>query len=149
MNVVTLSGRLTKDPELKEATLSDKKYCRFDLAVNDPYSKKEDGKSGVDFISCICWNGIAENLCKYQKKGSLIELSGRLHTYSYDGQDGTKKYTYDVIATQIEFLGTKPKDDRPEPEYGGYGAQQTIPQQEQSYSMNIDEVTLNPSDLPF
>ena len=147
MNVVTLSGRLTKDPELKETTSSDKKYCRFDLAVNDPYSKKEDGKSNADFISCICWNGTAENLCKYQKKGSLIELYGRLHTYSYDGQDGTKKYAYDVIASQIEFLGTKPKDDRPEPDYIPKTAQEEPVQQ--SYSMNMNEVTLNPDDLPF
>ena len=64
MNQVVLTGRLTKDVELKH-TQSDKAVASFTLAV-DKYGE------GADFINCIVWGKQAENLCKYQEKGSQI-----------------------------------------------------------------------------
>ena len=74
MNVVILIGRLTKDPELKQ-TSSNLVYCRFTIAVDRPFSKD----NATDFINCVVWRKQAENLCKYQKKGNLIGVTGK-HT---------------------------------------------------------------------
>jgi single-strand DNA-binding protein len=102
MNQVILTGRLTKDPELRTTT-SDKQVASFTLAV-DKYGE------GADFINCIVWGKQAENLCKYQEKGSQIGLSGRIQTRSYEDDKGNKRNITEVVADSIEYLGTKKKD---------------------------------------
>lgn len=103
MNQVILTGRLTKDPELK-MVVNDKSVASFTIAV-DRY------KEGADFINCVVWGKQAENLCKYQEKGSLIGLSGRISTRTYDDAKGNKQYITEVIADSIEFLGSKKKEE--------------------------------------
>lgn len=102
MNQVILTGRLTKDPELR-TTQSDKQVASFTLAV-DKYGE------GADFINCIVWGKQAENLCKYQEKGSQIGLSGRIQTRSYEDDKGNKRNITEVVADSIEYLGAKKKD---------------------------------------
>lgn len=102
MNQVILTGRLTKDPELR-TTQSDKQVASFTLAV-DKYGE------GADFINCIVWGKQAENLCKYQEKGSQIGLSGRIQTRSYEDDKGNKRNITEVVADSIEFLGSKKKE---------------------------------------
>lgn len=102
MNQVILTGRLTKDPELR-TTQSDKQVASFTLAV-DKYGE------GADFINCIVWGKQAENLCKYQEKGSQIGLSGRIQVRSYEDDKGNKRNITEVVADSIEFLGSKKKD---------------------------------------
>ena len=110
-------GRLTANPEL-QYTGSKRPYCRFTIAINNNYTNNNGEKvEQADFISCVAWNSTAENLCKYQKKGSQVGVSGRLHPYTYDKDDGSKGYAYDIIVSQLEYLDSKSKDDRPEPEY--------------------------------
>lgn len=99
MNKICLVGRITKDLELK-STPSGKSVCEFTLAVNRD-------KDSADFINCRVWNAPAENLVKYQGKGSLISVAGELRTDSYEKQDGTKGYKTYVLANNIEYLGTK------------------------------------------
>jgi single-strand DNA-binding protein len=102
MNQVILTGRLTKDPELRTTT-SDKQVASFTLAV-DKYGE------GADFINCIVWGKQAENLCKYQEKGSQIGLSGRISVRSYEDDKGNKRNITEVVADSIEYLGSKKKD---------------------------------------
>lgn len=102
MNQVILTGRLTKDPELR-TTQSDKQVASFTLAV-DKYGE------GADFINCIVWGKQAENLCKYQEKGSQIGLSGRIQVRSYEDDKGNKRNITEVVADSIEFLGSKKKE---------------------------------------
>lgn len=102
MNQVILTGRLTKDPELR-TTQSDKQVASFTLAV-DKYGE------GADFINCIVWGKLAENLCKYQEKGSQIGLSGRIQVRSYEDDKGNKRNITEVVADSIEFLGSKKKE---------------------------------------
>lgn len=107
MNQVVLTGRLTKDPELRTTT-SDKQVASFTLAV-DKYGE------GADFINCVVWGKQAENLCKYQGKGSQIALSGRISTRNYEDAKGNKQYVTEVIADSIEFLGTKKEQTETNP----------------------------------
>lgn len=101
MNRVQLVGRLARDPELKQ-TQSGTPVCRFTVAVDRRYQK--DGQKKADFISCIAWSGTAEFVSRWFTKGKLIGLSGRIETGSYE-KEGTKIYTTDVIAEDVEFVG--------------------------------------------
>lgn len=104
INRVVLVGRLTKDPELKY-TPNGIASCRFQVAVNRPF--KNEGEQQTDFISCMAWRKQAENLANFMKKGNLIGLEGRIQTGSYEGQDGKRVYTTDVVADSIQFLEPK------------------------------------------
>lgn len=101
INRVVLVGRLTKDPELKY-TQSGTPMARFTVAVNR--FKKEGEEQQADFISCIAWRKQAENLANFMKKGNLIGLEGKVQTGSFDGQDGKRVYTTDIVADSVQFL---------------------------------------------
>ena len=99
MNKTILLGRLTRDPDLRFASESGKAVARFTLAVNRQFKKDE-----ADFINCIAFNKQAEVIAQYLTKGSQIALVGSIRTGSYDAQDGTKRYTTDVIVENFEFV---------------------------------------------
>ncbi|NOG26588.1 single-stranded DNA-binding protein [Lysinibacillus fusiformis] len=102
INRVVLVGRLTKDPELRY-TPNGVGACRFTVAVHRTF-KGQNGEQEADFISCQTWRKQAENLANFMKKGSLIGLEGRIQTGSYEGQDGKRVFTTDVVADSIQFL---------------------------------------------
>lgn len=105
MNRVCLVGRLTTKPELRN-TSSNIPVTRFSVAVNRTFSNK-DGQREADFINIVVWRKQAENVCNYLDKGSLVSIEGRIQTGSYDGQDGQKKYTFEVVADSVQFLESK------------------------------------------
>lgn len=95
-------GNLTRDPESK--TRSDGVLtCRFTVAVNRR-KNKETGQTTADFIPVRCSRGLAENCMKYLKKGNKISVTGPIHTYNYDDQQGQKHFVVEVEATDIDFL---------------------------------------------
>ncbi|MGE7940645.1 single-stranded DNA-binding protein [Lysinibacillus xylanilyticus] len=114
LNRVILVGRLTKDPELRY-TPNGVASCRFTVAVNRTFTKDGEEKQ-ADFIQCVAWRKQAENLANFMKKGNLIGLEGRIQTGSYEGQDGKRMYTTDVVADSIQFL---------EPRSNGTGGSQS------------------------
>ncbi|MDM5333413.1 single-stranded DNA-binding protein [Ureibacillus composti] len=114
INRVTLVGRLTKDPELRY-TPNGVPMTRFTVAVNRTFSNQQ-GEREADFISCLAWRKQAENLANFMKKGSLIGLDGRIQTGSFDGTDGKKVYTTDVITDSIQFLESKRDQHYPAPQ---------------------------------
>lgn len=99
MNKVVLSGRLTRDPELKES--GESKVTRFSLAVTRQFKRDE-----ADFINCVAFGKNAENIAKYCTKGSPLAIVGNIRTGSYD-KDGVKVYTTDVVTESFEFIGSK------------------------------------------
>ena len=108
MNKVILIGRLARDPEMR-TTASGTSVTRFTVAVSRPFTGN-GGERGTDFISCIAWRRQAENIAKYCNKGSQIAVEGRIQTGSYDGQDGSKRYTTDIVADNVTFLGSRNND---------------------------------------
>ncbi|SPU40739.1 single-strand binding protein [Lysinibacillus capsici] len=116
INRVVLVGRLTKDPELRY-TPNGIASARFTVAVNRTFSNQQ-GEREADFISCVAWRKQAENLANYQRKGNLIGVEGRIQTGSYEGQDGKRVYTTDVVADSIQFLEPR-NNGAPAPQYGG------------------------------
>jgi single-strand DNA-binding protein len=113
INRVILVGRLTKDPELK-STQSNINFCNFTLAVNRQF-KSENGEHDADFISCIVWRIQAENLAKYQRKGNLVGVEGRIQVRNYETDTGIK-YITEVVADNIQFLESK-KEEKQEHNY--------------------------------
>lgn len=105
MNKVILVGNLTRDPELITTT-NGVSLCRFSLAVQRRFAGS-DGEREADFINIVVWRAQADNCYKYLKKGSKCGVVGSLQTRSYDAQDGTKRYSTDVVADEVEFLSTK------------------------------------------
>lgn len=105
INRVVLVGRLTKDPELKY-TPSGVAMARFTLAVNRTF-KDSSGEQQADFINIVVWRKQAENTANFLKKGSLAGVEGRIQTGSYEGQDGKRVYTTDVVADSVQFLEPK------------------------------------------
>ena len=104
MNKCTLTGRLTKDVEVR-STSSGKSVASFTLAVNQGFGK--DAKA--DFIPCIAWEKWAENSAKYLAKGSLVLVEGRIQTRSYES-NGQKRNVTEVVVGYMEFLSQKPQN---------------------------------------
>lgn len=105
MNKCFLIGNLTRDPELA-TTNSGVSVCRFSLAVTRNFSNAE-GEREADFLNIIVWRGQAENCHKYLKKGSKCAVTGSIQSRSYDANDGTKRYVTEIVADNVEFLGTR------------------------------------------
>ena len=103
MNEVILSGRLTKDPEIRY-TKDGTAVGNFTLAVDRRF--KREGSPEADFPRCTVWGKTAELAEKYLKKGTKIMVTGRIQTGSYE-KDGRKVYTTDVIIDHFEFCEKK------------------------------------------
>lgn len=105
MNKVFLIGRLTRDPELRY-TGSNIPVASFSLAVNRNYTS-QSGEREADFINIVVWRKQAENVKNYLQQGSQVAIDGRIQTRTYDDKDGNKRYITEVIADNVEFLGSK------------------------------------------
>lgn len=105
MNKVFLVGRLTRDPELRY-TSSNLATMRCAIAVDRQFAR-EGEERGADFINIVAFGNRAETMSKYLTKGSQIAVDGRIQTGSYDGADGKKVYTTDVVVENFQFLDTK------------------------------------------
>lgn len=104
MNKAILIGRLTRDPELRY-TGQGTALARFTVAINR--RRQKDKPQEADFINCLAWGVAAENLSKYQSKGNQIAVHGRIQTGSYENKEGRKVYTTEVVAEEIEFIGSR------------------------------------------
>lgn len=105
INNVTLTGRLTKDINLKY-TQSGKAIGSFTLAVNRNY-KDANGNKQVDFIRCLAWGKVGELLDQYCGKGSLIGIVGQIQTRSYENDQNQKVYLTEVNVRELTFLETR------------------------------------------
>ena len=121
INNVVLTGRVTKDIELK-VTQTGKSVCSFSLAVERKFV--QNGEKVTDFINCQLWGKSAETLEKYGKKGMLIGIEGRLQTRKYTNQQGQTVYVTEVVADSFSFLEKKQSNDQQQfndfENYGGF-----------------------------
>lgn len=156
INRVVLVGGLTKDPDLRY-TPSGVAVARFTLAVNRTFSNSS-GEKEADFINCTVWRKQAENTANFLKKGSLAGVEGRIQTGSYEGQDGKRVYTTEVVADSVQFLEPKSQSSQRENNQNQHnGQQQGSNRQEPSYSgANNDPfangngpIEVSDDDLPF
>lgn len=149
MNKVILIGRLARDPEMR-TTSSGISMTRFTIAVSRPFNT-QDGQQQTDFINCITWRRQAENVAKYCSKGSQVAVEGRIQVSSYDAQDGTKRYTTDVVCDNVTFLGSKAGNTNfTNDNYNAETSEvQTADITEDPFKDFGDEIALSDDDLPF
>jgi single-strand DNA-binding protein len=107
-NKSILIGNLTKDTEVRY-TPQGTAVVNFTLAVNRKYKSGEETKEDVAFIPCVAWGKTAELINQYCKKGSPLFVEGRLQTRSWE-KDGQKQYKTEVVAENIQLLGTKKEE---------------------------------------
>jgi single-strand DNA-binding protein len=114
LNKVMLIGNLTRDPELRYIP-SGQAVTTFTIAVNRTYnSKAGEKKEEVCFIRIVVWARLAEICNEYLKKGRPVFVEGRIQTRSWDGPDGNKRYSTEVVADNVQFLGSRPGSGKSE-----------------------------------
>lgn len=105
INNVVLVGRLTKDPDLR-FTSSGSAVATFTLAVNRNFTN-HSGNREADFISCVIWRKPAETLANYARKGTLLGVTGRIQTRSYENQQGQRVYVTEVVCENFQLLESR------------------------------------------
>lgn len=158
MNKVILIGRLTRDPEVRVLSTGTA-VANFSLAINRNFRNKE-GNIDADFINITVYGRQVDVVQKYTSKGSQIGVEGRIQTRTYDAQDGTKRYATDVIAENIELLGSR-KDNAGQPVNAYVDTTSQVYSDAPSAEIGTDissedpfkdfgnEVSLSDDDLPF
>lgn len=106
---MVIVGRIVRSPELYE-TETGKKVTTITVAVPRSF-KNTDGEYDTDFIPCIVWRGVAENVVEYCKKGDLVGVKGRLQMREIVSEDEEKKFVLEVIAEKVTFLSSSRKND--------------------------------------
>ena len=143
INKAILMGRLTRDPELRH-TGTGTPVCSFSIAIDNGYGENRQ----TDFINCVAWNKTAEFVSNYFQKGRMIIVIGRISTRSWEGQDGKRNYTTEVVASEVSFGESK------KPQDGGSGnfapTAQAVPQMPQDLAEDDFTPLLDTDDdLPF
>lgn len=118
LNKCMIIGNLGSDPEMR-FTPSGSPVTTFSLACNRKFQQEGQTKEETEWFNIVAWNKQAESCNQYLNKGSQVYVEGRLHTRSWDGQDGQKHYRTEVIASQVIFLdkrqgGQKETEDYPD-----------------------------------
>lgn len=112
MNKVCLTGRITKDPEIRY-TANNIAVATFSLAVNRTF-KNANGEYDADFINCVAFRNTADLLGKYVHKGDQLGIEGHIQTRNYEDKDGKKVYITEVMVDSLDFLQSK-KEQSNEP----------------------------------
>jgi single-strand DNA-binding protein len=108
VNVVVITGNLTRDPELRH-TGGGTAICELRVAVN---SRRKDGQSGewVDkpnYFDVTVWGAQGENCANYLAKGRPVAVEGRLDWREWEAKDGGKRQAVQIIANSVQFLGSR------------------------------------------
>ena len=150
INQDVLVGRVVKELDLKY-TQSGKAVARFNLAVNRDF-KDANGDSQADFPSCQVWGKTAEVMADNLRKGSLIDVTGRIQTGSYE-KDGQRIYTTDVVVEKFHFLEAKNDNaNRSSGQSNNRAKQQGFDEFNQSaypFSSTGESIDIGDDDLPF
>lgn len=153
INNVVLVGRLTRDPELK-FTPNGAAVATFTLAVNRNFTN-QSGQREADFINCVIWRKPAETLANYAKKGTLLGVTGRIQTRSYDNPQGQRVYVTEVVAETFQLMESKDVSEQRANESNETAEKSKptpppLPNQETDpFAQSSSAIDLPDDDLPF
>jgi len=119
INKAILIGRLGRDPEIRY-TQSGTAVANFTLATNETWSDKESGerKERTEWHRIVVFGKMGETCGKYLSKGRQVYVEGRIQTREWEDRDGNKRYTTEIVASDVRFLGSRGDTGGG----GGYGA---------------------------
>jgi single-strand DNA-binding protein len=143
LNQVTLLGRLTVEPELKQ-TPNGQNVCSISLALNRSYKDSSDQWQEVtDFIDVVFWGNLAETASKYLKKGGRALISGRLSQRRWE-QDGQKRSKVEVVASELTLIEARDGfSTNTDEDFNQQSADEEVTTTE------VDDSPIDLKDLPF
>lgn len=151
INTAAVTGRLTKDPELR-VTASGKQVCSFTVACNRMKRKGED-EAQADFISCVTWDQSADYLSRYGHKGDRVQLDGRIQTRHYEDKDGKTVWVTEIQTKNVSLIPKNAQDNAwTEPSWDApqQNSVTGIPKGMATDSLKPKDVQIQPEDdLPF
>ncbi len=165
LNKVMLIGNITRDPELR-STPSGQSVASFSVATNRVWKDPGSGerRESAEFHNIVAWGRLAEICGQYLRKGSKLFVEGRLQTRSWQGQDGNKRYTTEIVMENMIMLDRKPQGSSPSGSFASAptapsgqsgrtapAAQPAPPQPEEIPTIQIDENQdeIKIEDIPF
>jgi len=139
VNKVILVGNIGKDPEIK--SFENNRVANFSLATSETRRNKSTGErtTYTEWHNISVWGPLTEIVEKYLRKGSQIYLEGKLRTRSWDGNDGTKRYTTEIVADSFTMLGKAPTE----------GGSTPPPSEANDQKPSTKRESLPDNDLPF
>ena len=154
VNKVILLGRLGQDPDLKYSA-SQYPVARFSLATGE---RRKDSASGqyvdhTEWHNIVTFSKTAENCSKFLKKGSEVYIEGKLQTRKWQDKEGKDRYTTEIIANTVQFVGAKASGASSSQSYGS--ASNDMPNDYLSGLSSADEVeepltaSFDDDDIPF
>lgn len=149
VNKVIILGRLGQDPELKY-TPSGAAVCNFSLATSESWTDKAGQKQEkTEWHRIVVWGKLAELCNQYLAKGRQAFVEGKLQTRSWDDKDGTKRYSTEIMANTVQFIGgqagASANVDR---EHSQTNPNNTNAMMDQSYNITSDS-NFAADDIPF
>ena len=146
LNKCMIIGNLGRDPEMRY-TPSGQAVTQFTVAVNRNYKDAQgERQEETEWFRVVAWGQQAEFAAEYLRKGGKVYVEGRLQTRQWEGQDGQKRYTTELVANTIQNLERRPRDDMGEPAgVGADAARRPGPQAPGGQPAQTDDY----DDLPF
>lgn len=140
INIVTISGNLTRDPELRQAGSTS--VLSFGVAVNDRHRNPQSGQweSVPNFVDCIIFGTRADALAGLLHKGSKVAIDGKLHYSSWEGKDGKKRSKLEVVVNELELMQRETSQQPQHPQQPQQGYQQPQQGYQQRYQQQPDPV---------
>jgi single-strand DNA-binding protein len=113
LNKCMIIGNLGRDPEMRY-TASGQPVTQFTVAVNRNYKNQAgEWQEETEWFRIVAWGPLAERTAEYLRKGRKVYVEGRLQTRQWEGQDGQKRYTTELVANTVTPLDPRPRDDTP------------------------------------
>ena len=127
--------------------------CQINVAISRPVGQGKEPET--DFINVVVWNKQAENVSKYLAKGRQIAIEGRIQTRNYDNNEGKRVYVTEVIASNVEFLGSANDQTRNTQQFNDnpfdtdVSSQETANLDNDPFASFGEKVEISDNDLPF
>ncbi|MCC4486207.1 single-stranded DNA-binding protein [Limosilactobacillus reuteri] len=144
LNRAILTGRLTRDPELRYTT-SGTAVVQATIAVDRQF-KNQQGEREADFINLVIWRKAAENFANFTHKGSLVGIDGRIQTRTYENKQGQRVYVTEINVDSFSLLEPRQENSQQSnnnyssqvPNNNAHNATSNSPQQNQNAQSNYD-----------
>ena len=151
INRVVLTGNLTRDPELR-STASGMSVCSLRIASNTRRKNQSTGEweDKPNFFDVTVWGAQGENCARFLSKGRPVALDGRLEWREWEGQDGNKRQSVEIVADAVQFLGGR--DDAQGGGGGGFTPRSDVPVDDRDFQpagAGARSTSAADDDIPF
>ena len=152
MNNFNCIGRITKDLEIKTSQ-GGTTVLNNTVAINRPFKNKQTGEREADFINFVAFGKTAEIIAQYHQKGSLIGLSGRMQSRSYENSNDQKVFVTELVVNEMHFTGSNNASDgqqyQARPNTNQSQKQRSQAPEENPFANSKGSAGISSSDLPF